>query len=123
MPELRAVEKTAMHAGSPMTATIKQLDQALRALAADTTRDRFTLVRVVSTDGQTTDPFSRCHVERGLQDGYRIGTAPNFTKVAVRASEDLQYQVKPVTITAATERWAIGQIRDVRSPDRQLAVL
>jgi LysM repeat protein len=34
-PELRAVEKTAMHAGAPMTATIKQLDQALRALAAD----------------------------------------------------------------------------------------
>jgi threonylcarbamoyladenosine tRNA methylthiotransferase MtaB len=61
--------------------------------------------------------------ERGLQDGYRIGTAPNFTKVAVRASEDLQYQVKPVTITAATGRWAIGQIRNARSPDRELAVL
>lgn len=35
-PELRAVEKTAMHAGDPMTAPIKLLDQALRALAADT---------------------------------------------------------------------------------------
>ncbi len=35
-PELRAVEKTAMHEGAPLTATIKELDQALRALATDT---------------------------------------------------------------------------------------
>jgi LysM repeat protein len=46
-PELRAVEKTAMHAGTPMTATIKQLDQAMRALAADTAATGRTLPRLV----------------------------------------------------------------------------
>jgi nucleoid-associated protein YgaU len=46
-PELRAVEKTAMHTGSPMTATIKQLDQALRALAADTAAAGRTTPRLV----------------------------------------------------------------------------
>jgi threonylcarbamoyladenosine tRNA methylthiotransferase MtaB len=55
--------------------------------------------------------------ESGVQDGYRIGTAPNFTKVAVAATEDLQHQIKPVTITAATDRWAMGQIVEA-SPGR-----
>ena len=56
-PELRAVEKTAMHAGAPMTATIKQLDQALRALAADTAaagRAMPRLVRAVLADDTVT---------------------------------------------------------------------
>jgi threonylcarbamoyladenosine tRNA methylthiotransferase MtaB len=48
--------------------------------------------------------------ETGLQDGYRHGTTPNFTKVAVAGSDDLRNQIKPVTITAATERWALGQL-------------
>ena len=46
-PELRAVEKTAMHAGAPMTGTIKQLDQALRALAADTAAAGLAIPRLV----------------------------------------------------------------------------
>lgn len=46
-PELRAVEKTAMHTGAPMTGTIKQLDQALRALAADTAAAGHALPRLV----------------------------------------------------------------------------
>ncbi|WP_193599403.1 LysM peptidoglycan-binding domain-containing protein [Microbacterium sp. YJN-G] len=46
-PELRAVEKTAMHAGAPMTATIKQLDQALRALAVDTAAAGLAIPRLV----------------------------------------------------------------------------
>lgn len=45
-PELRAVEKTATHTGGPMTATIKQLDQALRALAADTAAAGRTIPRL-----------------------------------------------------------------------------
>ncbi|PKH41727.1 Nucleoid-associated protein YgaU, contains BON and LysM domains [Nocardioides alpinus] len=56
-PELRAVEKTAMHAGAPMTGTIKQLDQALRALAADTAaagRAVPRLVRAVLADDTVT---------------------------------------------------------------------
>lgn len=46
-PELRAVEKTAMHAGGPMAAPMKQLDQALRALAADTAAAGRTTPRLV----------------------------------------------------------------------------
>lgn len=56
-PELRAVEKTAMHAGTPMTATITQLDQTLRALAADTAtagRAMPRLVRAVFADDTVT---------------------------------------------------------------------
>ncbi|MBH0192185.1 MAG: hypothetical protein HP492_10635, partial [Nitrospira sp.] len=41
-------------------------------------------------------------------DGFRHGTTSNFTKVAVAASDDLRNQIKPITITAATERWAFG---------------
>lgn len=49
--------------------------------------------------------------ETGVQEGFRHGTTPNFTKVAVAATaDDLHNQIKPVTITAATERWAIGDI-------------
>ena len=48
--------------------------------------------------------------ESGAQDGYRHGTTPNFTRVAVAASDDLQNQIKPITITAATERWAFGHV-------------
>lgn len=46
--------------------------------------------------------------EAGIQDGYRHGCTPNFTRVAVPASDDLRNQIKPITITAATERWALG---------------
>lgn len=46
--------------------------------------------------------------EAGTQDGYRQGCAPNFTKVAVPGADDLRNRIEPVTITAATDRWAIG---------------
>lgn len=48
--------------------------------------------------------------ESGTQDGYRHGTTPNFTKVAVAGSDDLRNQIKPVTLTAAGERWAFGHL-------------
>jgi threonylcarbamoyladenosine tRNA methylthiotransferase MtaB len=57
--------------------------------------------------------------ESRAHDGYRHGTTSNFTKVAVTASDDLQNQIRPVTITAATERWAFGHVvRDqpIRNP-------
>ena len=57
--------------------------------------------------------------EAGASDGYRLGTTPNFTKVAVQASDDLQNQIKPVTITAATDRWAFGHVvrnQAIRTP-------
>jgi threonylcarbamoyladenosine tRNA methylthiotransferase MtaB len=46
--------------------------------------------------------------ETGSQDGYHHGTTANFTRVAVAASGDLRNQIKPITISAATERWAFG---------------
>lgn len=46
--------------------------------------------------------------EAGTESGFRHGTTANFTKVAVPASDDLRNQIKPITITAATERWALG---------------
>jgi threonylcarbamoyladenosine tRNA methylthiotransferase MtaB len=48
--------------------------------------------------------------EAGTRDAYRFGTTPNFTRVAVNASDDLQNQIKAITITAATERWAFGHV-------------
>lgn len=46
--------------------------------------------------------------EAGTQDGFRHGCTPNFTRVAVAAPDDLRNQIKPITITAATEPWALG---------------
>ena len=48
--------------------------------------------------------------ESGFQDGVRQGTTANFTKVAVAGHTDLRNQMKRVTITAATDRSAIGQL-------------
>lgn len=48
--------------------------------------------------------------ESGTRDSHRIGTTPNFTRVAVTGSGDLQNQIMPVTITAATDRSAFGHI-------------
>ncbi|ALA58725.1 tRNA (N(6)-L-threonylcarbamoyladenosine(37)-C(2))-methylthiotransferase MtaB [Nitrospira moscoviensis] len=57
--------------------------------------------------------------EQGLHDGYRCGTTPNFTRVAVAETEDLHNHIKPVTITAATDRWAIGHIPRPTQPDER----
>ena len=54
--------------------------------------------------------------EAGMQDGYRHGTTPNFTKVAVASSNDLQNHIKLVTITAATDRWAFGHTTSDQLP-------
>ncbi len=48
--------------------------------------------------------------EAGVRDSYRFGTTPNFTRVAVTDSGDVQNQILPVTITAATDRCAFGSI-------------
>jgi len=52
--------------------------------------------------------------ESGTRDSHRIGTTPNFTRVAVAGSGDLQNQIMPVTITAATDRCAFGHIASVQ---------
>lgn len=46
--------------------------------------------------------------EAGLHDGFAVGTTANFLKVAVPSRSELTNEVHPVTITAASERWAIG---------------
>ncbi|MBI3357344.1 MAG: tRNA (N(6)-L-threonylcarbamoyladenosine(37)-C(2))-methylthiotransferase MtaB [Nitrospirae bacterium] len=61
--------------------------------------------------------------EARTQDGYRFGTTPNFTRVVVSTSDELQNQIKPITITAATERWALGQIVPNQSMKTSLALL
>lgn len=61
--------------------------------------------------------------ESGVQNGYRHGTTPNFTKVAVADVEDLQNQIMPVTITAATDRWTIGQVVKAQSSGTPIRLL
>lgn len=60
--------------------------------------------------------------ERTVQDGYRIGTAPNFSKVAVAWPDDLANQIRSVVITAATERWAFGRMAMPRQQPQVMAM-
>jgi threonylcarbamoyladenosine tRNA methylthiotransferase MtaB len=48
--------------------------------------------------------------ESGIQDASRFGTTPNFTRVGVMDSGDLQNRIMPVTISAATDRCVFGHI-------------
>lgn len=48
--------------------------------------------------------------EAGRYDGYAVGTAANFLKVATPSESELTNQIHPVTITAASERWAVGHL-------------
>ena len=48
--------------------------------------------------------------ESGHHDGFAVGTAANFLRVAVPSQLELTNQVYPVTITAASERWAVGHL-------------
>lgn len=54
--------------------------------------------------------------EAGTRDAYRFGTTPNFTRVGIADSGDFQNQILPVTLTAATDRCALGHI----VPSRQI---
>jgi len=47
--------------------------------------------------------------EAGETEGLRLGTTPNFLKVAVASDLDLTNQSRRVRITGATNRWAVGQ--------------
>ncbi|MDF0649863.1 MAG: tRNA (N(6)-L-threonylcarbamoyladenosine(37)-C(2))-methylthiotransferase MtaB [Nitrospira sp.] len=48
--------------------------------------------------------------ESGTRAAYRFGTTPNFTRVGITDSEDFRNQILQVTITAATDRYALGHI-------------
>lgn len=61
--------------------------------------------------------------ESGGKESYRIGTTPNFTKVAVTVSGDPQNQIMPVTITAASDRCAFGHIASTQLRHSAMAPL
>lgn len=61
--------------------------------------------------------------ESGLSDGYAVGTAANFLKVAVPSSTEMTNQVRQVTITAASERWAVGRLAMTQRPLAALPLL
>ena len=61
--------------------------------------------------------------EAGHHDGYALGTTANFLKVAVPSQTELTNQMHPVTITAASERWAIGHLTAHRATTTMLPML
>lgn len=48
--------------------------------------------------------------EAGHHDGFAVGTTSSFLKVAVPTPSELTNQVHRVTVTAASERWAVGHL-------------
>lgn len=61
--------------------------------------------------------------ESGGKDSYRVGTTPNFTKVAVTGSRDLRNQIMPVTITAATDRCSFGHLASTQLRQSAMTLL
>jgi threonylcarbamoyladenosine tRNA methylthiotransferase MtaB len=61
--------------------------------------------------------------ERGIQDASRFGTTPNFTRVAVTNSADLQNRIMPVTVTAATDRCAFGHLASAQPLNSAMALV
>jgi threonylcarbamoyladenosine tRNA methylthiotransferase MtaB len=61
--------------------------------------------------------------ETGTRDSYRFGTTPNFTRVAVTETGDLQNQILPVTITAAADRFTFGHLTASQQTHSVVAVL
>ena len=48
--------------------------------------------------------------ESGQFDGLQIGTTDHFLKVGVSSPVDLTNQIRAVTVTGASERWALGRL-------------
>ena len=61
--------------------------------------------------------------ESGEVDGLRFGVTTNFLKVGVPAAEDLTNQTKQVTVTGASDRWAVGLIAAESRPERTTPLL
>lgn len=61
--------------------------------------------------------------ESGEIDGFALGVTANFLKVGVAAAEDLTNHVKQVTITGASDRWAVGRIAAESWPRHTVPVL
>jgi len=61
--------------------------------------------------------------EAGTRDASRFGTTPNFMRVAVTNAGDLQNQIRPVTITAAADRFTFGHLTASQQTHSVVAVL
>lgn len=61
--------------------------------------------------------------ESGETEGLTLGTTPNFLRVGVPSSPDLTNQLKPVGISAASDRWAVGRIAPVHDPSRPVSMI
>jgi threonylcarbamoyladenosine tRNA methylthiotransferase MtaB len=48
--------------------------------------------------------------ESGETDGLKLGTTPNFLRVGVSSSMELANEMRPVRVSAASDRWAVGYI-------------
>ena len=60
--------------------------------------------------------------EAETRDAYRFGTTPNFTRVGITDSGYFQNQILPVTITAATDRRALGHVVSQQQADCAVVV-
>jgi threonylcarbamoyladenosine tRNA methylthiotransferase MtaB len=56
-------------------------------------------------------------------DSYRFGTTPNFMRVAVTNSADLQNRIMPVMVTAATDRCAFGHLASAQPLNSEMALV
>lgn len=61
--------------------------------------------------------------EAGTVEGVRVGTTAHFLKVGVVSSDDLANQLRPVLITGASDRWAVGHFATAGSTERKKALL
>ena len=61
--------------------------------------------------------------ESARQDAYPFGTTPNFTRVGITDSGDFQNRILPVTITAATDRCALGHVASSQPTPSAMAVI
>ncbi|SLM49355.1 putative tRNA modifying enzyme, MiaB-like [Nitrospira japonica] len=90
------------------------------SVAPGLVRDRAT--RLAALDRAKRMWFAERHIgstlpilfEAGETDGFASGTAPNFLRVAVAASDYLTSTTRSVRISAASERWAVGQVLPAR---------
>jgi threonylcarbamoyladenosine tRNA methylthiotransferase MtaB len=55
--------------------------------------------------------------ESGETEGLRLGTTRHFLRVAVSSETQLTNQIRPVMITGASDRWAVGHLQDRKGTD------
>ena len=61
--------------------------------------------------------------ESGETENYRLGTTAHFLKVAVHSPVDLTNQIRPVRISGASDRWAVGYILPDGKPEDRRVLL